>query len=193
MKMPHSRRTFLLALAALALIPAAGRAQGPVRERVRVAMEETALRLELAETVVANSDDAAVHREFDLARDLQERARSAEEAGRYLGALQLTMGARDRCLRALRLCRGEENVQQAAERALGRTDQLLARGRDRLEPGGPGRRAAPRWRGAPLRAGMLQEDAWRQFRAGRFEASLRLTLAARRLAQRGAGRGPWAR
>ena len=212
--MRFSRRVFLIVLVALALFPAAGRAQDMTSERVRMSMDETDRRIELAESVVSTSDDAQARVELALAKDLQgrarsaagagqfpmagqltgqarghadraimlgrgtptrervgaqwertdemldrsrarieecgddrarsmlrvavemqKRARSADAAGRYLGALQLTMGARERCLRALRLCRMEENVQQASERALIRTDEVLARVREQLESG----------------------------------------------------------
>jgi hypothetical protein len=262
----------LIALAALALASAGARAQGRASERGPMSMDETARRIELAETVVSASEDAQSRGELALARDLQgrarsaagsgrlrvavqltgqarghadraimlgrglptqerlraqwdrtgemlersrpriqecgddrarallgvalemqERARSADEAGRYLGALQLTMGARERCLRALRVCRIEEDVQQAAERALGRTDEVLASARDRLESGPPGGAVLPWGRDALARATVLQDDASRQFRDGHFEASLQLTLTARRLAHRIVGRGPRAR
>lgn len=264
-----SGRMFLVALVALALLPAGARAQGMASGRVATSMDETDRHVELAETVVSTSEDAQARSELALARDLQgrarsaaasgrfsvaeeltgrarghadraimlgrglptreslraqwdrtgellersgprirecgegrarallrvalemqERARSADEAGRSLGALQLTMGARERCLRALRLCRMEENVQQLAERALNRTDEVLARTRERLESGARGGSVPPRARDALARATALQDDASRQFRDGHCDASLRLTLTARRLANRAVGRGP---
>jgi hypothetical protein len=266
--MRFSRRVFLVVLAALALLPAAGRAQDMTQERALMLMDETDRRIGLAETVVAASDDAQARGELALAVDLQgrarsaagagqfpmagqltgqarghadraimlgrgtptrdrvgaqwertgemldrsrarieecgdnrarsmlrvavemqRRARSADEAGRYLGALQLTMGARERCLRALRLCRMEESVQQAAERALIRTDEVLARAREQLESGASGGAVPARVRNALARAAVLQDDATRQFRAGRWESSLQLTLNARRLTHRAVGRG----
>ena len=266
--MRFSRRVFLIALVTLALLPAGARSQGMTSEPVRMSMDETDRRIELAETVVSTSEDAQARGELTLARDLQGRARSAagarqfpmagqltgqarghadqaimlgrgtptrervgaqwertgemldrsrprieecgddrarsmlrvavemqkraesaNQAGRYLGALQLTMGARERCLRALRLCRMEENVQQAAERALIRTDEVLARTREQLESGASGGVVPPRVRDALVRATVLQGDASRQFRDGRWESSLQLTLNARRLAHRAVGRG----
>jgi hypothetical protein len=125
-----------------------------------------------------------------VALEMQGRAESAEQSRRHLGALQLTMGARERGLRALRLCRMEENVQEAAERALRQTDQVLARARELLESGVPGPRVPPMVRDALQQASALQDDASRQFRDGHYEASLQLTLTARRLVHRAAGRGP---
>ena len=266
--MGFSRRLFAITLAALALLPRGAPAQGLTSERVRMAIEETARRIDLAGTVVSTSDDAQARGELALARDLQARARSAagsgrypmagqltsqarghadraillgrglpslerlrsqwdrtgellewsgpriqecgndrarallrvalemqerarngEEAGRYLGALQLTMGARERCLRALQVCRMEENVQLAAERALSRTDEVLGLAREQLEPGAPGGAGPSPIRDALARAAVLQDDASRQFRDGHYDASLQLTLAARRLARRALGRG----
>ena len=266
--MRFSRWPFVVALVALAVVPAAVRAQGVTADRVRMAIEETDRRIELAETVVSTSDDAQAHSELARARNLQARAKSAagagqplmagqltaqarghaeraialvrglpapdrvvvqlertremldrageriqecgdhraravlrvalemqgraesaEQARRHLGALQLTMGARERGLRALRLCRMEENVQEAAARALHQTDQVLARARVLLESGVRGHRAPPTARDALPRASALQDDASRQFRDGRYEASLQLTLTARRLARPAVGRG----
>jgi hypothetical protein len=262
------RRLFLIALAALVLLPVAGRAQGKTRERVRMEIEQTDRRIELAETIVSTADDAQARGELALAMDLQGRARSAagsgqslmagqltaqargyadraitlvrglptrerlrdqldrtremldragqrirecgddraramlrmalemqgravsaEGSGRLLGALQLTMGARERGLRALRRCGMEENVQEAAERALSRTDEVLARVREQLESGARGRAVSPLTHDALARATALQNDASRQFRDGHCEASLQITLAARRLAHRALGRG----
>ena len=268
--MRSSRRSFLIVLVALALLPAGARAQGMASgERAHpTSMDETDHRIELAETVVSTSEDAQARSELALARDLQGRARAAAgagrfalagqltgqagghadraimlgrgtptreragtqlertgemlessrarieecgddrarsmlrvavemqrragtaaEGGRYLGALQLTMGARERCLRALRLCRLEESGQQVAERALIRTGEVLARAREQLESGPSGGVIPPGVRDALARAAVLQDDASRQFRDGRWESSLRLTLNARRLAHFVLGHG----
>ena len=272
--MRFSRRLFLIALVALAPLPAVGRAQGVPPERGPAAIAETDRRIGLAEAVVSTSDDAQARGELALARDLQGRARSAAGSGRlfigaqltararghaerailigrglpapdrvvdelertremldragprirecgddraramlraalemqgraegaelaprprHLGALQLTMGARERGLRALRVCRMEENVQQAADHALGRTDEVLARARELLESGAGGPATSPLARDALARATALQGDASRQFRDGHCESSLQLTLTARRLARRAAGPGLRAR
>jgi hypothetical protein len=267
-----SVRWFLIALVALVLSPAAGRAQGGMTERVRQALEETDRRIELAEAVVSTSDAAQARGELALARDLQgraksaagsgqmrmagdltaaarghadraimlvrglpspdrvmaqlertrelldrseprvqecgddraramlrvavemqDRAESAERSSRHLGALQLTMGARQRGLRALRLCRLEEDARGAAEHALRRTDEVLARARELPEVRPRGPEVSPSMREALDRAAALQADAMQRFRDGNYEASLRLTLTARRVAHRAVGRGPRAR
>jgi hypothetical protein len=267
--MRFPRQLLLVALVALAAIPAVVRAQGGTVDRLRLAIEETDRHIALVERVVSTSDDPQAFSELARARDLQARARLAAGAGRpllagqfttqarghvdraialvrglpapdrvvaqlertremlarageriqecgddraravlrvalemqeraegaererrHLGALQLTMGARERGLQALRLCRMEENVQESAEHALRQTDQVLARARELLESGTPGRRGRPLARAALPRAVALQDDAVRQFRAGHYEATLQLTRSARRLAHRAVGRGP---
>ena len=55
------------------------------------------------------------------ADDMQRRAEDAAHGGHYLAGLQLTMGARDRVARALRLCNVSDDATDAAERALRRT------------------------------------------------------------------------
>lgn len=267
--MRSSRRLFLVALATLILFPLVASARGLAPVRIRMALEETDRRIELAETVVSTSQDDQARSELAQARDLQVQARAAAAAGRpllagqltiqarsradhaitlvrglpapdrvltqlertrgmldraggriekcgdgragamlrialemqgraesaererrHLGALQLTLGARDRCLRALRLCRIEENVQEAAEQALSQTERVLARARPARAPDATGRGGRPMERDALARAAALQAAASREFRDGHFEASLQLTLSARRLAHRAMGRGP---
>ena len=162
----------------------------PTRERLRDQVDRTREMLDRAGPRIQECGDARARAMLRVAIEVQERAVSAERAGRRLGALQLTMGARERCLRALRLCRMEESVQQAAERALRRTDEVLARAGELLEPGARGGVVQPRVRDALARATTLQYDASRQLRDGHYDASLQLTLTARRLAHRALGRGP---
>jgi hypothetical protein len=85
----------------------------------------------------------------------RSRSRRAPEAAasekRWLAALRLTMSARERAMRALRLCNLEDNLQEAAERALTRTDEIIGRAKDAVsehdsEPARPGRQ--PRGRAA---------------------------------------------
>jgi hypothetical protein len=73
----------------------------------------------------------------------------------------------------------EENLQETGERALRRTDEILARAR-----GGVGGRREFRARNLMLRGEAIEAEARAQFQAGHFEASLRLTQSARTLAYR---------
>jgi len=151
----------------------------PDPDRVWVQLERTGEMLERAGERIQACDDDRARALLKEANAIQARAQGSAEAGRFLGAMQLTMGARERGLRALRLCHLQEDAPDAAERALRRTDVMLARARDRLPSAGPDRS-----REVLGRAFQVQEDAWRQFRDGRGEASLRLTLTARALARR---------
>src|SRR5205814_9178761 len=110
---------------------------------------------------------------------MQRRAENAAPESRYLAALQLTMSARERVLRAARLCNQEERLDEASDRALRRTDEVMSRAKDALDAQAP-----ERARNLLARADRLEAEAWAQFRAGHLEASLRLTLSARNLAQR---------
>ncbi len=181
----------LLVLVAL-LRPGEVRAQQiPLRiaDRADVLVGRTRELLDFADGRIRGCGD---DRALDLvgrAMELQARAEDALEDGRKLAALQLTRGARERCLEAMGLCHFEEDVPAIAERALDRTDRLLDRERGWTGPGralgrpfvGGGSFAPP----PRARAAAIQDDAWRAFRAGRYETSLRLTLAARTLARRG--------
>lgn len=165
----------------------------PTQERMRGQWDRTGEMLERAAPLIRTCRDDRARELLRAALEMQERSRRAGEAGRRLGALQLTMGARARCLRALRVCRVREDDQQAAGRALSRTDEVLAGARAQLESGASGGEVPPRLRDALRRAAALQGDASRQYRDGRYEASQELTLAARRLAHRALGRGRGAR
>jgi len=162
----------------------------PAPDRVLTQLERTRGMLDRAGGRIEECGDGHARAMLRVALEMQGRAESAEREQRHLGALQLTMGARERGLRALRLCRIEENVQEVAEQALSQTDQVLARARTLWAPEATGRGGRPMDRDALDRATALQDDASREFRGGHFETSLQLTLTARRLAHRAAGRGP---
>jgi hypothetical protein len=118
-----------------------------------------------------------------MAFEMQSRAENAARAGRVLGALQLTMGARQRGQHALRVCRIEADPRDEADFALRRTDDLLARVRRRLAAEAPGTEPALERAGQALaRALRLQEDAHRNLREERPDDAIRLTLASRSLA-----------
>lgn len=170
------------AIALVRGLPAPDRVQGQL-ERTRGMLDRAAERIEAC-------GDGRARAMLGVALEMQARAEIAERERRHLGALQLTLAARQRGTRALRLCRVDEDVQEAAKQALSQTDQVLARLRSPQASDSTGRRRLPGERDALDRAAALQDDASREFRDGRFEASLRLTLSARRLAHRAAGRGP---
>jgi hypothetical protein len=151
----------------------------PDPERVIAQIERTH---ELIERVRDRIEECKSERARSLLRvaiDMQARARAAVHEGRYLAALQLTLSARERALRALRMCNLEDNLQEASERALQRTDEVLDRAREVVS--GSGSEPARELLG---RAQRMQNEAWSQFRAEHFEACLRLTQAARNLAHR---------
>jgi hypothetical protein len=156
----------------------------PDPDRVQAQLERTRDMLERASDRIQECVEDRARAMLHVAFDMQDRAENAALGSRYLGALQLTMGARERGLRALRLCRMEEDLQDAADRALRRTDQVLSRARNRLESRSSGRPALGPARDALARAAEVQDDAYRQFRSEHYEASLRLTLSARSLAHR---------
>lgn len=153
--------------------------RGPNPDGVLAQLERTRELLERARERIEECDNPRARAMIRTAFEMQVRAESAAREGRYLAALQLTMSARERAIRALRLCRMEENLAESAERALQRTDQAIERARERVEESG--NEAA---RQALSRAIELQSRAWTEFRAERFEASLRLTQSARAFAHR---------
>jgi hypothetical protein len=156
----------------------------PDPDRVRTQLERSREMLDLASERIQGCGDARARAMLQVATEMEDRAESAERSGRNLGALQLSMAARERGQRALRLCRMAEDPPDATRRALRRTDQVLSRARDVLSSGAVGRPVPGQAPGSLTRAEGLQDEANRQLRAGRNQSALKLTLAARALAHR---------
>ena len=151
----------------------------PDPDRVLVQLERTRELIERARDRIEECGSDRAHALLRVALEMQVRAEAAAGEGRYLAALQLTLSARERALKALRMCNLEDNLHDAAERALARTDEVIGRARDRVAEAGD--EAA---RAALSRAADLEAQAQAQFRSDHFEASLRLTLSARAFAHR---------
>jgi hypothetical protein len=151
----------------------------PDPDRVVSQVERTREMLDRGRERIEGCHNDRAHAVLHDAMDMQSSAEAAARESRYLAALQLTLGARERGLRALRLCNIGENLQEAAERALRRTDEVIARAReivtntDRL-----------RAREVLARAERIQAQASEEFRGSRFEAALRMTQSARAVAHR---------
>ena len=151
----------------------------PDPDRVETQLERTR---ELMQRARERIGDCDVDRAEGLIRngvEMQSRAEEAVRSGRYLVALQLTMGARERAHRALRLCRIEENLQESAERALRRTDELIARAQEQVDAKG-----IELARDALARAIEIEARARQDFSGGLFESALRRTQSARAFAYR---------
>ena len=157
----------------------------PDPERVQVQVERTAELAERARDRMADCTETRAKALLRVGQEMQLRAEAAVGQSRYLAALQLTMSARERILKAMRLCNVSETLGENAARALQRTDEVLTRARERL-----GDDAPPEARRALDRAQSLQAEAQAEFRAQHFEASLRLTHTARLAAQRAMRPGP---
>ena len=151
----------------------------PDPDRVMAQLERTRDLIDRARDRIAECDNDRARALLKVAVEMQSRAENAATESRYLAALQLTMSARERVLRAARLCNQEERLDEASDRALRRTDEVISRAKDEL-----GNQAPERARNLLTRADRLEAEAWAQFRASHLEASLRLTLSARNLAQR---------
>lgn len=165
--------------------------QAAGNERVGVQIDRTRRMLELVRDRAERCGSPEARGGVRRALELQDRAESAERAGRHLGALQLTRGAREQGFAALRHCGHTGRSPEGVVSALGRTDELLRVERERLSdlPSvSPGRRG-----GAIERATAAQRHAQAEFRDGRLESSLRFTHEARQSLRAGAGReaGSW--
>jgi hypothetical protein len=153
--------------------------RGPNPDGVLAQLERTRDLLDRARDRVEECEIVRARAMMKSALDMQARAESAAQESRFLAALQLTVGARERAHRALRLCDAEEDLQASAERALRRTDDVLRAAQDAVADGTSDAASA-----AFRRAADVQDRAWREYRAERWEASLRLTLSARAFGHR---------
>lgn len=153
--------------------------KGPDPDGVLAQLERTRDLLERARDRIEECEHTRARALMRTALDMQARAEGAARDGRYLAALQLSIGARERARRALRMCNVEENLRDGAERALRRTDEVIQRAHEALDDGAP-----PPALDALGRAREFQDRAAREFRAERWEACLRLTQTARTFAHR---------
>lgn len=153
----------------------------PDPDRVETQLERTRELIQRTRERVEECDADRAKALVRAAFEMQARAEESASSGRFLVALQLTMGARERAQRALRMCRMEENLQESAERALRRTDDVIARAQEQVDRSGsePGRQAL-------RRAVDLQARAQQDYRGGYFESCLRQTQSARTFAYRAA-------
>jgi hypothetical protein len=153
--------------------------QLPDPDRVLAQLERTRELMERARDRIEECNDDRARAMLRAGFEMQQRAEQQARDGRYLAALQLTTSARERTLRALRVCHLEENLKESAGRALRRTDDVLLRARDVVAAHGnePARAALGR-------AAKQEDRAHADFEAGRYGVSLRLTQAARSFAFR---------
>ena len=154
-------------------------ARGPSPDRVLAQLERTRELIDRARDRIEECDNDRARALLRVAVEMQSRAEAAAREKRYLAALQLTLSARERTMTALRICKLEDDSEQAAERALQRTDAVIDRAREVVGDSGNEQARALLTRGVELQA-----EAWTQFRASRFDAAFRLTTAARNLAHR---------
>ena len=171
-----TRRARLRALHAVSLVRGL-----PDPDRIRVQLERSREILDRSREQLRDCDEIRAQSILRAAVQMQERAEAAFAADppRVLASLQLTVSARERAQRALRLCHLEESIQASAEHALGRTDEVIGRAREKA-----GESTAAPGREPLARASEIQTRARDEYRAGHFEASLRLTQEARAFAFR---------
>ncbi|HTR97320.1 MAG TPA: hypothetical protein VMH61_05415 [Candidatus Acidoferrales bacterium] len=151
----------------------------PDPDRVEVQVERTRDVLDRARDALDACANTRARALLKVALDVQQRAEAAVQESRYLAALQLTRTAHERVQRAMRLCNLDESIADMSQRALQRTDDVLARAQDRIERDAGGSAAADL-----ARAGTIQSQAQAEYHAGHFESALRLTQNARVIALR---------
>lgn len=151
----------------------------PDPDRVRAQVERTRELLDRARDRIEECAEDRARAMLRGAAELQGRAETALADQRYLAALRLTMSARERGWRALRLCNVHEDLEANADRAIRRTDQILDRARQIVSDHGNDRA-----REALNQAVDLQRRATAEYRATHEDAALRLTQSARAAAYR---------
>ena len=151
----------------------------PDPDRVELQLERTRQVLERARERLQGCEEPRARALLRVAVEMQTRAEASYRESRYLAALQLTMSARERGEKALRMCQTEESLQEAASRAIRQTDDLLPRAREIVAASGSEPAAL-----LLARAESSQASARREYEADRFESALRMTQTARLQAQR---------
>jgi hypothetical protein len=157
----------------------------PDPDRVLIQVERTSEIVDRARERLGDCGEDRARALLRVGQEMQQRAMVAVDESRYLAALQLTMSARERILKAMRLCNVTETLSETASRALRRTDDVISRAREAADHGGS--EEAVRALG---HASSIQDDARAEFDSGHYEASLRLTQSARLIALRIARRAP---
>lgn len=151
----------------------------PDPERVSLQLERTQDELDRAQERLAECGEPRALNLIRVAVDMKARADGAFEQDRYLAALQLSNGARERMQKAIRICRLQEATQADAARALQRTDDVLSRVREQL-----GNDSGATRRQALSAIEALQADAQLEYQRAHYEQSLRMTQVARVRAKR---------
>ena len=151
----------------------------PDPDRVRVQLDRTSEVIDRARQSIEECNNERARGLLRIGIEMQGRAQAAFGDGRFLGALQLTMSARERVLTALRMCNAEENQHDRAEQVLRRTADILLRAQEVVTEH-PDEHA----REALSRSQQLEDRALDEFRLEHYEASIRLSLAARAAAYR---------
>jgi hypothetical protein len=151
----------------------------PDPDRVRAQVERTGELLQRARDRIEECAEDRARAMLRGAVELQGRAEQALAAQRSLAALRLTMSARERGWRALRICNVHEDLESNADRAMRRTDEILDRARQVVSD-----HEDARARKALEQANDLQQRAAAEFRAGHQDAALRLTQSSRTAAYR---------
>lgn len=151
----------------------------PDPDRVQMQVERTGELAERARERLAECQEPRAKALLRISLEMQTRAEAALRESRYLAALQLTMSARERLFKAMRLCKVAEALGESAAHALQRTEEILSRARETVDAGG-----SPEDRRALDRAVALQTEAESKYRAEQYEAAIRMTQNARHIAQR---------
>lgn len=157
----------------------------PDPERVMIQLERTSELLERAGDLLSGCREPRASALLRTASGMQERATTAGDEGRFLAALQLTLSARQRVEKAMRLCNVVEDLGATVARGLSRTDQALESAKRAAADGAP-----PQARRDLRRAIELQREALSERDAQHLERALQLTQLARGIANRIARRLP---
>lgn len=147
--------------------------------RVQEQLARTRELLDRARDRLSHCELPAAREMLRTAIDMQARAEQSYGETRYLAALQLTMSARERALRAQRLCNTGESFDETVANALQRTDDILARAHEVVDA-----RGTERARNLLANADSLQSRAKSEAQAGHARLALRFTRMAREQAER---------
>jgi hypothetical protein len=151
----------------------------PDPDRVTAQVERTRDILDRARDRLQACDNDRARALLRVAIDMQLRAEARLDASMYLGALQLTMSARERVQKAMQLCNVNESMADAVDRAIQRTNEVLSRAQDTVTPGAP-----QDARDMLARAQSIEVQAQAEASLSKDESAMRLTQDSRALALR---------
>lgn len=146
-------------------------------------IENTQVLIQRAADMARDAGNAQAAELVKKAQEVQHQARQSFGNGRFEAARIMTTAARKLAAKAISLMQNPDARGDRVQAELERTDDLLSRAREHLEPSSP--ESARTFLAAAHRQ---QEQAWQLFRSSEIRPALRMTLQVREMLRKLAAR-----